>query len=148
MASTTYYFQNKMIDQIFRGQAYTFPTTLYVSLFTTAPTALGTDGTEVSTANTGYARVAVPASLTEWSGTQGAGTTTVSTGNTGSTNNNVQITFGTPTANWGSVVAQGIWDAATGGNLLVFNTLTTAKTVNNGDPAPYFATGTLDVNIS
>ena len=148
MSSITYYLENKLIDQLFRGQAYTFPTTLYVSLFTTAPTALGTDGVEVPTANTGYARVAVPASLTEWSGTQGANSNTVSTGTSGTTNNNVQITFNTPTGNWGSIVAQGIWDASTGGNLLIFDTLTTAKTVNNGDPAPYFPVGGLSTTIS
>lgn len=144
MAGTTHYLQNKLIDQIFRGVAYTFPSTLYVSLFTTAPTAVGTDGVEVSAG--GYARVALTANLADWNATQG-GNTAASSGTTGSTNNAVQITFGTPTANWGSVVAQGIWDAATGGNLLVFDTLTNAKTVNNGDPAPYFPTGGLTVNV-
>jgi hypothetical protein len=148
MASTTYYFQNKLIDQLFRAQAYTFPATLYVSLFTTTPTALGTDGVEVSTANTGYARVAVASSLADWSGTQGANTVVASTGNTGTTNNNIQITFGTPTASWGSVVAQGIWDSATGGNLLLYDTLASPKTINSGDPAPYFAPSELSVTIS
>ena len=36
MASKTNYFENKLIDQIFRGQAFSFPGTLYVALFTAA----------------------------------------------------------------------------------------------------------------
>jgi hypothetical protein len=41
----------------------------------------------------------------------------------------------------------GIWDASTSGNLLFCQALTTAKTVNNGDPAPAFAIDALTVQI-
>lgn len=140
MAAKTDYLENKLIDHVFRGQNYTPPATLHIGLFTVAPTdAVG--GTEVS--GGGYARVAVTSSLANWAGTQSAGSTTASNGTSGTTSNNAAITFPAPTANWGTVVAFGIFDAATGGNLLVYANLTVNKTINNGDAAPSFAPGAL-----
>ena len=61
------------------------------------------------------------------------------------TSNNNVITFAAPTANWGTIAGFGIFDAASGGNMLYFGSLTTSKTVNNGDAAPAFAAGALTV---
>lgn len=113
---------------------------VYVSLFTVAP-GEGGGGTEVTGGS--YARVAVPCTLAAWAGTQGAGTTTASTGSSGTTSNNGTITFPAPTANWGSVVGIGIHDQASGGNLLDYGNLTTPKTINDADPAPSFAAAAL-----
>ncbi len=140
MASKTNYFENKLIDQIFRGQAFSFPGTLYVALFTAAPSDAG-GGTEVSGGS--YARVAVACSLANWAGTQSAGSTSASSGTGGTTSNNAAITFPAPSANWGSITHFAIMDASTAGNMLVWGALGTAKTVNNGDPAPSFAIGAL-----
>ena len=140
MTAKTDYLENKLIDHVFRGQTYTPPATRYIGLFTAAPNDAG-GGTEVS--GGGYARVGVTASLANWAGTQGAGSTTASSGTGGTTSNNVAITFPAPTANWGTVVAFGIFDAPSGGNLLAYGNLTTAKTINNGDAAPSFAAGAL-----
>lgn len=152
MAAFTDYFENKLVDQIFRGQAYAFPATLYVGLLTAAPTDSAA-GTEVVTgATTNYARVGVACSLANWAGTQGAGTTVASSGSSGGTSNNAAITFGAPTAaasggvSWGSVQAVGIYDAPTGGNLLMYSTMP-AKTVNAGDSAPSFAIGALTPQV-
>jgi hypothetical protein len=134
MAAMSDYLENKLIDQIFRAQAYTFPGTLYVALLTAAPTDAG-GGTEVS--GGAYARVAVTNSLANWAGTQGAGTTVASTGTTATTSNNGVITFPTPSATWGTVVAFGIYDASTAGNLLFYGTLTTSKTINIGDTVTF-----------
>lgn len=142
MGAKSDYLENKLIDFIFRGQSYTPPATLYVALLTAAPSDAG-GGTEVSGGS--YARVGVTASLTNFAGTQSAGSTTASSGTGGTTSNNGAITFPAPTANWGSVTHWGIYDAASGGNLLYYAPLTTAKTVNNGDPAPSFAAGALTV---
>jgi len=95
-------------------------------------------GTTNEVSGGAYARVGVTASLANFAGTQGSGTTTTSTGTSATTSNNSSITFPTPTANWGSIVGIGVWDAATSGNLLTWSLLTIPKTVNNGDPAPYF----------
>ena len=144
MASMTNYLENKLIDRIFRGQTYTFPTTLHFALFTVAPTDAG-GGTEVSGGS--YARAAVAASLTNFAGTQAAGSTTASSGTSGTTSNNVSVAFPAPTAAWGTVVAVGIFDSATGGNLLFYGMLSSAKTVDNGDAAPTFSAASFSFQI-
>lgn len=144
MAAMTDYLENKLIDQLFRNTAYTFPTTLYVGLLTAAPSDTG-GGTEVSGGS--YARVSVANSTTNWAGTQSAGSTTASSGTSGTTSNNGAITFPAPTGNWGVVTHFGIYDASTSGNLLWWGALTTSKTINNGDAAPSFAAGALTVQI-
>lgn len=143
MAAMSDYLENKLVDQLFRGQAFTFPTTLYVGLLTAAPSDTG-GGTEVS--GNAYARVAVTNSLANWAGTQGAGTTVASSGTTGTTSNNGIITFPTPTATWGTVVAFGIYDAASAGNLLFYGTLTISKTINQSDTV-VFQAGQLSVQL-
>ena len=134
MAAMSDYLENKLVDQIFRGQAFTFPSTLYVGLLTATPSDTG-GGTEVS--GNAYARVAITNSLANWAGTQGVATTVASSGNTGTTSNNVAVTFPTPTATWGTVTAFGIYDAASAGNLLFYGTLTISKTINQSDTVTF-----------
>jgi hypothetical protein len=154
MSALTDAFENKLIDWKLRGQALGLNgatasagsgfTNVYVGLITAA----GSDaaaGTEVS--GGGYARVQVACTLANWAGTQGAGTTTVSTGSSGTTSNNNTITFPTPAAAWGQVVEFGVFDSATGGTELWRGALGAAKTINNGDPAPYFPAGSLTFQI-
>jgi len=135
MGAFSDYLEDAIINEIFRGTPFSAPATLYVALFTVAPTDAG-GGTEVT--GGGYARVAVANSATEWAAT--------SAGN-GTTSNLNPITFPAPTANWGQVVAWAIFDAATAGNMLFYANLTTPKTINNGDPAPSFAAGALQVTL-
>ena len=146
-AATSNYFQNHSIDQIFRAQTALAPATIYIALDTTAGTAQAC-GTEVSGGS--YARQGVTSALANWAGTQGAGTTSASSnssGSSGTTSNNNVITYPAPTANWGSIVGFCGFDAVTGGNLLFYAPLTTAKTVNSGDAAPSFAAGALTFTI-
>lgn len=159
MAALSDRFENMLIDWIFRAQApgnatngltgasataASGPATLYVSLFTATPSDTG-GGTEATGGS--YARVAITSSLANWAGTQAAASTVASSGTSGTTSNNGPVTFPAPTANWGSIVAFGIHDALTGGNLVIWGALTTAKTVNNGDAAPAFAAAALSVQI-
>lgn len=151
MAAFTDAFENKLIDWLLRGQTLglatgtgTGPTTTYIGLFTANPTD-STAGTEVS--GGAYARVAVTSSLANWAGTQAAASTTASSGNTGTTSNNAAVTFPAPTGSWGVITGFGIFDAASGGNLLIYGALTTNKTVNNGDAAPSFAAAALTFQI-
>jgi len=139
------YLENKLIDFVFRGQTFTPPATLYIALFTTADNDAGSARVEVSGGS--YARVAVTSSLTNWAGTQGAGTTVASNGTSGTTSNNSAITFASPTANWGTVQGMGIFDALSGGNELWYGTFATPKTVNNLDAAPSFSAAALSVQI-
>ena len=144
MSAMSDYLENKIIDWLFRAQAYSPPATMYVGLLTAAPSDTG-GGTEVTGGS--YARVAVTSSLANWAGTQSAGSTVASSGTSGTTSNNNAITFPAPTANWGTVTHFGIYDAITSGNLLFWAPLTVSKTVNNGDAAPSFAAGALTTQI-
>lgn len=146
MAALSDYLENKLVDHILRGQTFTPPATVYVALFTAAPSDAG-GGTEVS--GGAYARVAVTSGLTAWAGTQSAGSTTASSGTGGQTSNNAAVTFPAPSgANWGTVSHWGIFDASSGGNLLFHGALTASKSVNDGDSAPSFAAGALTITFA
>lgn len=134
MSAMSDYLENKLVDQIFRAQAFAFPATLFVGLLTAAPSDSG-GGTEVTGGS--YARASVTASLANFAGTQGAGTTVASTGTGGQTSNNATISFATPTASWGTVTHFGIYDAASAGNLLFWGALTISKTINQGDTVTF-----------
>lgn len=145
MAAFTDTAENKIIDWLFRAQAIgitgasaaagTGPTSLYIGLLTANPTD-STAGTEVS--GNAYARVTVASSLANWAGTQAAASTTASSGTSGTTSNNNVITFPTPTpSGWGTVTGVGIYDATTGGNLLIYSALTVSKVINAGDAVTF-----------
>lgn len=83
----------------------------YVALFTTAPAA--DDGSGAVEAGGGaYARV--QAAAASW-GPAGAPPPLLANG--------AAIVFPAATANWGTIVAAGLYDAATGGNLLIWDWL-------------------------
>lgn len=92
------------------------PPTPYIALYTTAPTDAG-GGVEVSGGS--YAR---EDSSGKWAAPAAGAIVT-----------NADIIFTTATADWGDVVAFGIFDALAAGNLLYWGDLTATKTVNNGD---------------
>jgi hypothetical protein len=115
MSEFTNYLEGKIIDHMLRNQAYTPPTTVYLGLFTSAPSDAG-GGTEVSGGS--YARQAV--ALTAASGA-------------GASENSADITFPQATADWGTVTHCALFDAVSGGNMLMYTPLDASKTVNNGD---------------
>lgn len=144
MSAMSDYLENKLVDHILRGTAFTGPATTYVALFTAAPSDSG-GGTEVTGGS--YARVAVTSNGTNWANTQASGTG-VSSGTSGLTSNSSAIAFPAPTASWGTVTHFGIFDASSAGNLLFHGALTASKTVNNGDPAPQFNAGALTLTFA
>lgn len=124
----------------FKGTTYaTAPSNVYVSLFSTAPALDGTGGTEIS--GGGYARATVAQGSASWNAQAGGGIS----GTAEYITNNAAITFPTATADWGTVVAAGIYDAATSGNLLYLCNLAVNRTVLNGDTFT-FASGNLQIN--
>jgi hypothetical protein len=113
---------NQILDAALRGEAISFPATWYVGLLS-ALASRGAAGTELSTGAgfTGYARQAVPASLDDWSGTQGDGTTAVSSGTQDYITNNVEIEFeDVLVAAWNGMVGVALYDAASAGNQWFF----------------------------
>lgn len=137
------YAANKLIDLIWRGVPYSWPTSVYVAYTTTAPTNAAA-GTEPAG---GYARVEVESTMDAWAGTQSAGSTTASTGTSGQTSNNDTITFPAPTADQGTITHMMIMDAVSGGNMLFWRALNGSKTVNNGSTAPFFSPGALTITF-
>jgi len=120
----------ELLDHVLGNAAYTAPANVYVALFTVAPTDAG-GGTECIGGS--YARVTVANNATNWPAASA-----------GAKSNGTAITFIEATASWGTVVAFGIFDALTVGNLLYWATLTVNKTIDSGDTAN-FAIGELDI---
>lgn len=136
MSAMSDYLEVELRKHIFRTGSFTKPTVLAVGLFTAAPSDSG-GGTEVSGGS--YARVQRDPLDANWTGASSTD---------GLTDNAAALTFPAPTANWGQVTHFGIFDATSAGNLLFWGALTTPKTINNGDPAPSFATGALDITFA
>jgi hypothetical protein len=144
------YWLNLLIDANLRNQAITFPATRYIGLFTVLPTR-STGGTELTTGAgfAGYARQSLASSLANWSGTQGAGTTSASSGTDDEVSNNVAVSFSAAlAAAWAGVVGWGLFDAVSAGNLLEFGSIVNAsgtpitRSFAIGDPVE-FPAGTL-----
>lgn len=136
----TDYLSNKMIDLLWRAQAYAWTTPNYVRLTTTTPNN-ASGGVEVS--GGAYARQALASTMAALSGTQGVGNTVPSTGTAGRASNNALIAFPTPSLAWGTVTHAEVLDALTAGNRLWWGALGAPKTVNAGALAPSFAANTL-----
>jgi hypothetical protein len=138
MTQMSDYLEVELRKHIFRTGGFTKPTAIYVGLYTVTPSDAG-GGTEVTGGS--YARAVSGTSApldANW---------TAASATDGITTNAVDITFPAPTANWGNVVAFGIFDALTTGNLLIWGPLATPKTINNGDPAPKFLAGSLSITF-
>jgi hypothetical protein len=124
--SLTNAFETTTLTWLFTTGSATRPTAWYLGLFTSDP-GEGGAGTEVS--GGGYSREAV--------------TFTVS-GNTAT--NSGAIEWGAATASWGTVTHIAIMDAASGGNMIASNALTTSKAIGIDDIIRVPA-GDLDITL-
>jgi hypothetical protein len=100
-------------------------------------------GTFTEVSGGSYARASVAASLANFSGTQGAGTTVASTGTSGTSSNNAVISFPAPTADWGTVVGMVLMDAASAGTGYLWAAVNAVQQILNGQAAPTIPVGTL-----
>ncbi len=126
MAAKSDYLENKDLDHNLGTTTYTKPAAVYIGLYTTAPTdAAG--GTEVTTSGTAYARQACAFNAAA----------------SGATANTSDVVFPVATASYGTVVAFGIFDASTAGNLLYWNTITSVA-ISTNDQMKFLA-GDIDV---
>lgn len=145
MPGMTNYLRNKFNDWYLRGQTFVPPTSIFIELVSTTPTA-GGGGTPLS--GTGYQRIEVPLSLINWSGTQGAGSTAASSGTSGQSSNNAPVDFGTAGSNWGTASHWEAWDSLAGGERQFYGTITdslgvpTPRSIVLGDPV-LFPAGSL-----
>ena len=128
MAGFSNFLENELLDHILLTGTYT-PPELWVALYTSTPDDAG-NGIEVS--GTNYTRI----QHEDW---------VVSA--SGATSNNSVVTF--PTAgisSWGTVVAFGILDASTDGNLLVWGAVTPNLEVTGFSTAS-FPVNDLDITL-
>jgi len=124
------YLELELLDHVLGAATYTPPVTVYVALYTVAPTDAG-GGTEVTGA--GYARVAVTNNATNWPAASG-----------GSKSNGTAIQFPSAGGSWGTAVAFAILDAASGGNFLYWGDLTTPMAISDGHN-PEFPAGDITI---
>jgi len=111
--SFTNAFETTILNWGFTVDSATRPTSWYVALYTVAPNDTG-GGTELS--GDAYVREASTFSVT--------GDTASNTG---------AIEWAAATGSWGTVVAIGVFDAVSAGNLLAYGNLTSSKTIQTGD---------------
>lgn len=120
------YLETEILDHVFGGNAYTAPSTLYLALYTAAPSDTG-GGTEVSGAS--YARQSAAMTVS---------------GDTATTSASVE--FPAAGGSWGTVTHVGVFDASSGGNLLAYGALTASKAIDTGDIFRISA-GSLDITL-
>lgn len=113
----TNYLEEALLNHHLRVAAYTQPAGLWMALYSAAPNEAG-GGTELT--GNGYARQPV---------TFGAAVS-----GTGTSSNSNLVTYPTATGgNWLAATHWGLFDAASGGNLLRYGALSVPKTVLVGE---------------
>lgn len=139
MSAASNYTEANIINALLRGVTFPLPTGTWVGLHTADPTDAG--GSEVSTANwPQYARVKA-----EGSGSIGDGWDAPTDG---VTQNSLQLTYPSMDGVADVTVTHwAIYDAATGGNMLVHSSLQTPRTLKTGDIF-VFDIGSLSVTAS
>jgi hypothetical protein len=131
-ASASDFHADRQLNKALRNTDYTSPATLYLALFTTAPTDAFTSGSptgvEVTTSGTGYARQVVAF------GAPGAASPTGR-----QVANSSDVLWAVATANYGTVVAAAIVDAVSGACNLLYWIAGLSQAINTGNRAEVLA---------
>lgn len=125
MSAFSNYLENAIMNNLLGQASMPAISNVYFGLYTAGPNDASTGssgGTEVS--GTDYARVNVANNTTNFP--------TISGTNGTKTNANA-IAWPTAGGSWGTVTHYGVFDAATGGNLLFHGSLASAKAIGTGD---------------
>jgi hypothetical protein len=120
MAAFSDYAEDAVLDHVLGTAALTSPAAVYLALFITDPTDAGS-GTEVSTG--GYARQAI----------------TFNAAVGGVATSDADVSFTASGSAYGTVTHIGIYDAVSGGNLLVHTQLSASRLVSDGDTLTFSA---------
>lgn len=115
MAKMTNYLEDKLAAHVLKATAFTVPATIHIALATAVSN--GEAGTFTEVTGGAYARRQV----------------TFGTVSNGTCSNTADIDFPQATANWGTVTHVVLMDAATGGNALFYQNLTTARLIEIDD---------------
>jgi len=129
----------RLLDLAFGSAAYAAPANIFGAYFTTAPSnAIGTGGVEPSVG--AYARVSRANNTTNFPNATGSAVATKTCA--------TDIAFPNPTAPQGTVVAGGLIDAATAGNLLWSGALVANRVVSTTTTEVKFTANTIALNIT
>ena len=129
MSAMSDFLENKVLDHILSTTSYTAPSAVYLGL-SIASMGDNAGGTELT--GNGYARITI--AFDAASG--------------GTTDNTATVDFAPCTgSNWGAVAFWSLWDASTGGNMLLHGSFTSAKTIEVNDVLR-IAAGDLDITAA
>ncbi len=128
MSGMSDYLENEILDHILGTGAYTMPSAIYIGLSTGS---FGDDASGTELNGNGYTRkvMAFDAAVA------------------GTADNTGAVEFSAATASWGTVSHFGLFDASSGGNLLIHGAFTAAKLINTGDILR-IAAGDLDITAA
>jgi len=128
MSAMSNYLENEILDHILGTGAYTMPSTIYIGLSTGS---FGDDASGTELTGNGYTRkvMAFDAAIA------------------GTADNTSAVEFSAATASWGTVSHFGLFDAVSGGNLLIHGAFTAAKLIDTGDILK-IAAGDLDITAA
>lgn len=135
MGSLSDYSENKLLDLALGAQAFARVANVFASLHTAL---LNDNGTGAEVSGNNYSRKSIVNNPTNFPAAASRSKALA-----------VQQNFSNATpSSWGTVTDLGFWDAASAGNLLLADTIATARTVGSGE-APYLAATTgLVVSVS
>ena len=122
------YLEEKLLNHVLRNTAYTPATTVYVGLSTGS---FGDDNSGTELSGNGYARQSI--AFDAASG--------------GVSDNTAAVDFPAATGSQGTITHFGLFDASSGGNLLIHGAFSAGKTVATGDILR-IAAGELDITAS
>ena len=114
MSAMSNYLERKVLDHVLGTTSFPMPATVYVGLATNS---LGDDNSGTEVISAGYTRKPI----------------TFLAASTGATENDSVVEFDPALTNWGAVSHFGIFDAATGGNLLIHGAFQVSKVIDTGD---------------
>ncbi len=114
------YLENKLLDHVLGNTEFDQPTALYMGLYT-ADSYLEDNTPTAEVDGGGYSRI----NVTELGGYSEAAD--------GTSKNIEDMEFPTATSDWGTVTHLALLDAATGGNVLIWAPLVSARSVISGD---------------
>jgi hypothetical protein len=128
MSAMSDYLENEILDHILATGAYTMPSAIYIGLSTGS---FGDDASGTELNGNGYTRkvIAFDAAVA------------------GTADNSGAVEFSAATASWGTVSHFGLFDASSGGNLLIHGAFTAAKLIDTGDILK-IAAGDLDITAA
>lgn len=115
MGTLSDYAENKLIDHAMKTASFTVPTNIYVALSTADPTKDGSGIAEPVGNN--YARKLI----NNWDAAASR-----------ATENTDEIEMNEASGNWGTIAHWALFDAITGGNMLVYGSFTSPKTITSG----------------